>query len=73
MASTWQAVSKRKKEEQWNRIPQEYRLPVIPIQVIRPYKHARLAQAITGQNPANKKPGPRLRAGFPEYQNTLKL
>jgi amidase len=27
MAPTWQAISKRKKEEQWNRIPPEYRLP----------------------------------------------
>jgi amidase len=27
MASTWQGISKCKKEEQWNRIPKEYRLP----------------------------------------------
>jgi amidase len=30
MASTWQAISKRKKDEQWSRIPPEYRLPSIP-------------------------------------------
>ena len=30
MASTWQAISKRKKEEQWSRIPPEYRLKSIP-------------------------------------------
>jgi amidase len=28
--ATWQSISKRKKEEQWSRIPPEYRLKDIP-------------------------------------------
>jgi hypothetical protein len=30
MASTWQSISRRKKDEQWARIPPEYRLKHIP-------------------------------------------
>jgi hypothetical protein len=30
MASTWQSISRRKKEEQWSRIPPEYRLKTVP-------------------------------------------